>query len=372
MNKKSKFIGTLSLNINTDDFNYGAVLHSWAFQQFLLKNDYKCEIIDYITPHLENFDFINPILGSIKAKRIKSLIKYILVFFPYKRRYKKFREFINSNMIISEKQYTQHTLNDETLKYDTLICESDVIWYYGFFHGNYDKTFFLALDSMKNKKRIAYSPSMSSMKYIEETKEELKKLLNNLDYISCRETYELETLKELSGKEVTHVMDPVLLLERKDYDKIACKRIINDNYLLLYLPVDNNKKLRKVAKDYAKKNSLKILEISTKLRPSLNHKVLTTAGVEEFISCIKYADVVFTNSFHAICFSVIYEKDFYAFTRSLNGKVIDICKTLGLEDRYLENNKIKKIEHIDYKKVTKRVEELKNRSQKWIINALND
>ena len=86
----------------------------------------------------------------------------------------------------------------------------------------------------------------------------------------------------------------------------------------------------------------------------------------------KYADVVFTNSFHAICFSVIYEKDFYAFTRSLNGKVIDICKTLGLEDRYLENNKIKKIEHIDYKKVTKRVEELKNRSQKWIINALND
>lgn len=32
-------VGTISLNINAPDFNYGAMLHSWAFQQFLKKLD---------------------------------------------------------------------------------------------------------------------------------------------------------------------------------------------------------------------------------------------------------------------------------------------------------------------------------------------
>ena len=44
------FIGTLSLNINTHDLNYGAMLHSWAFQQFLIKKyAVRTEVIDYIT-----------------------------------------------------------------------------------------------------------------------------------------------------------------------------------------------------------------------------------------------------------------------------------------------------------------------------------
>lgn len=368
---KKKEIGTLSLNINTSDFNYGAILHSWAFQQFLNKYDkYNVEIIDYITPHLEKCNLKYPIYSSIKIRKVRTIIKSILFYIPYKLRYYKFQKFIKNNMIISDKHYTQKSLNDAKLKYDILICESDVIWYPGFFHGNFDKSFFLALDSMKSKKKIAYSPSMSSLKYIDSKKEELKELLKNLDHISCRESYELNVLKELSDKDITHVMDPVFLLNPEDYNKIIGKRIIKDKYLLLYLPVNDNKELRKVAKRYAKENNLKVLEITTKLYPEFGHKTLTHAGVEEFLSCIKYSDMVFTNSFHAICFSVLFEKEFYAFTRKLNGKVEDICKTLELNNRYLTDNKLKKVEKIDYKKVNKIVKELREKSQNWIIDAI--
>ena len=49
---KRPFIGTISINFNAPDFNYGAILHSWAFQQYLIKSGLaeKTEIIDFKMP----------------------------------------------------------------------------------------------------------------------------------------------------------------------------------------------------------------------------------------------------------------------------------------------------------------------------------
>lgn len=371
MNKEC--IGTLSLNINTHDFNYGAILHSWAFQEYIEKElNVDVEIIDYITPYLENRDRKNPLKYALKQKKIKSIIKQLVKYSTYKKRYNKFQKFIEEEMKISEKHYTQSSLNIEKLKYDILICESDVIWSAGFFQGKFDKTFFLALDSMKEKKKIAYAPSMADGNLNNEQEKELTELLKGFNYISCRESYEKDILSNYTDKQITHVMDPVLLLDSEDYDKITGKRIIKNNYLLLYLPVDNNKKLRKFAKEYAKKHNLKILEITTKMMHSYGVKTLTSAGVQEFLSAIKYADVIFTNSFHAICFSIIFNKEFYAFSRKSNGKVRDICKTMNLKDRFLENDQFKELKKIDYNIVNEKWKEYKEKSQRWIINAIEN
>ena len=47
-------IGTLSVNINTPDYNYGALLQSYAFIEYLKKLDFveHAEVIDYITPYV--------------------------------------------------------------------------------------------------------------------------------------------------------------------------------------------------------------------------------------------------------------------------------------------------------------------------------
>ena len=80
---KSKIIGTISLNVNTPDFNYGAMLHSWAFQRYLIKNNLceHTEVINYITPKLEGTHRKNPIIDSIKNMNVKAIIKNILTFF---------------------------------------------------------------------------------------------------------------------------------------------------------------------------------------------------------------------------------------------------------------------------------------------------
>ncbi len=372
MNKIPKKIGTISLNINTPDFNYGAILHSWAFQKFLIKERLceNTEIIDYITPSLESYDRNRPIINALKNKKIKSFIKNIIIYRAYKKRLKKFTEFTKNHMIISSKHYTQKELENSDLDYDTVICESDVIWSPGFFGGNFDRTFFMDLESMKHMKKIAYAPSMANGDLNENQKKEMKKLLESVDFISCRETYEKEILEELTPKNVEHVLDPVMLLEEKDYSEIVAERIIKDKYILLYLPVDNNKKLRKAAIQYAKDNNLKILEITTKCIHILGGKTLVSAGVQEFLSAIKYAETIFTNSFHAICFSLIFNKQFYAFSRNYYGKVKNICDVVGVNDRFFENDNFKILEEIDYLSVNKNIENLKQKSITWIKDAI--
>jgi len=367
-------IGTISLNINAPDFNYGAILHSWAFQQFLKKLDYVeyTEIIDYTIPLLEGQNLKYPIRTALKGLHARSVLYYLKNCVTYQKRFRKFEEFILNNIYKSDKKYIQSTLNQAKLDYDCVICESDVIWSPGFLGGHFDKSFFLALDSMKDMKKIAYAPSMSDGTLNLEQEKELEKLLKYPEYISCRESYEKIILEKYTDKPITHVLDPVLLLDAKEYDTICADKIVKEPYILLYLPVDDNKNLRFYAKKYAISNKLKILEISTKLKSynKGNVSCIGSAGVEDFISAIKYADVIFTNSFHAICFSIIFKVQFYAFSRAYAGKVRDICKTFGLENRFFEDNEFRQQSSINYKLVYERYEKLKIKSLEWLKKSL--
>lgn len=367
-------IGTISLNINAPDFNYGAVLHSWAFQQYLGKLNFVeyTEIIDYTMPKLEGQNLKYPVLTNLKQKHLRRALKYMRNHRLYDIRYKKFCEFISNNILKSDIKYTQKKLNNAKIDYDCVICESDVIWSPGFSGGHFDKSFFMALDSMSDLKRIAYAPSMANGDLNREQEDELKELLKYPQFISCRESYEKEILEKYTDKTITHVLDPVMLLEAGDYDVITADKMVKENYLLLYLPVDDNVELRKYANQYAKKKGLKVVEISTYLnsKNSENEICYGAAGIEEFLSLIKNAEIVFTNSFHAICFAIIFNIQFYAFSRAYAGKVKDICNVFELQERYFEDNIFRENEPIDYEKVNKIRDELAEKSKQWLISSL--
>ena len=234
-------------------------------------------------------------------------------------------------MSVSKEAYTQKTLNAAKLNYDTVICESDVIWSPGFCGGHFDRSFFLALDSMKAMRRVAYAPSMADGTLREGQEKELKSLLLHIDQISCRESYEKQILERLTDKKVTHVADPVLLLQEGDYAPILGEPLAEGRY---------------------------------------HYVCYEAAGIEDFLSAVKYAECVFTNSFHAICFSVIFHRDFYAFSRAYAGKVKDICHTLGAYGRYVPDGEGICEEEVDYVRVDRKWKEFRERSQRWLKNAL--
>lgn len=357
-------IAIISLNTHTYFHNYGAILHSYAFQRFLEKNVIDSIILDYIPPALEGWNLDAP-WKSLLARRDKHFCKYILLCYPYRIRKNKIDTFIKTKMKLTHKVYTKETLKREDLHYDTIICESDVIWSNGF----WDESYFLALDNMQKMKKIAYSPSMADCNLSSEKVEKLSDYLGAIDYISGRESYECEFLRRFTNKPIAHVCDPVFLLNEEDYSEIVANRVIQEDYVLLYLPADNNKYLRKCAEEYAKRHSFKIIEIDSRLSIKITHKCIITAGIEEFLSLIKYSKACFTNSFHAVCFSIIFRKEFYAFSRITRGKVEDVLSKLKLKERFIENDFTEKAP-INYAQVINHLEIWKRESKEWILNAI--
>ncbi len=364
-------IGTLSININTDDLNHGAVLHSWAFQRYLEKTyDCEVEIIDYTTPNLYGKDLKHPFLSLIRQKKYRSALLSLACFNSYRKRYDKFQKFKNEHMVMSSDRYSRDTLNQADLNYDIVICESDVIWTPNKrFGGDFDKTFFLALDSMKDMKRIAYAPSMGNLNFTKEEGERFKDLIKNLDSVSCREKYASDYVRDVCGICAETVVDPVLLLEANDYMGIEVERLIKEPYLLLYAPLEYNLKLVQFANRYAGSHGLKVVELSRYSFDCVFHKTVSDAGIGEFLSLIRHAEIIFCNSFHGVCFSLIYKKQFFAFARPSGRKYEEFCARLGLEDRFVktvdQGLELEKPD-IDYNEVSGRLDEMIRVSREYL------
>lgn len=362
--------GIISLNINTEDLNHGAMLHSWAFQTYLeTRLGISSEIIDYTTPRAFGMDLQHPAWCHLKNKKIKPALVAALGARAYSRRYKKFASFIRENMIVTKEKYSQKTLSEAVLDYDILFCESDVIWDPIFFQGKFDPVFFLALPGMQNARRVAYSPSMGNLSIKADEERVFKSLLTNLDAISCRETYETEYINRHCGRKAITVVDPVLLLNGDDYERITAARMVDEPYILLYTPVGYDVKLIKLAKEYAKKHGLKLIEVSRYSWNSISHKTSADAGIEEFLSLIRYSDCVFTNSFHGLCLSVLFHKDFYAFKRTTGRKIEDICGRFGLSERYI-TGEFAELSSIDYTTVEAKLSEMRRTSEKFIADTI--
>ena len=161
-----------------------------------------------------------------------------------------------------------------------------------------------------------------------------------------------------------------VLLKKEDYDPICAKRLVKEPYLLLYIPLGYNSDYQKAAKKYAKENGLKVIELSYFTWNNLSHTVIADAGIEDFLSLIRNAEVVFTNSFHAVCFSLLFHVDFYAFARKTGRKTEDFCSWIGISERYLDILKFKKAEPIDYEKIDKILEQKRKESLEWLAEAL--
>ena len=89
------------------------------------------------------------------------------------------------------------------------------------------------------------------------------------------------------------------------------------------------------AERLAQETGCKIVEISLRaLNAEKGHIMYYQAGVEEFLSLVKYAEAVVTNSFHGLIFGVQFSRPIHIFTREQADKKIgDVLRICGLSDR---------------------------------------
>lgn len=378
-----KIIALISYNLHSDHMNYGAALHTYAFQQYLSKKGRTSVVIDYIPQMLEKRNFRYPILNCFKTRYprtfVYNLLNWgILGFKENCRKYEKFQRFFTEHYNKTSKTFCHEELSQANiigdLDIETFVCESDVIWKL-YKKGGFDDMFFLNFPSATGKRKIAYSPSISSRPFTDDERKKIKRLTKDFKAISCREREGAEYLTKVLGRNVDWVLDPTLLLDDEDYSKIAI-RPSAQHYLLVYNCMVNDKQMLCEAEKLSQLLGLKMIEVSNYNINNIRfqHEVKTDVGIEGWLGYFKYADFVVCNAFHGCCFSVIFKRQFFLFQRDKSDyRMKSITEGLGLSDRLVscEDKKIPiAFNPINYNEVYKRLDALKERSFKFIQNNI--
>ena len=332
--------------------NFGAVLQTYALQQVLTQMGADVNIINFVPANL-SIDyqlFVNPVkltqLRGLKAT-VLTYASRIKRFTQVKKRVSSYGDFRRKYLRLSGDAFE----NIETLKkiceeLDICIVGSDQVWNPDFLslcNNAYLLPFKLSL-----AKKVSYAASVScclNESWMELFKEHLKSFWR----ISVREEITCTELSSIINRQIYHVLDPTLLLDVEDYAKIekSITNIETERYLLVYnfgtdpLPI---------AERIAEQLNVPIVVFNKPRKYQLKryYREFSDAGPGEFLSLVKNAEYVVTNSYHGTIFSIIFGKPFITVphaTRSV--RMIELLKCLELDDRIVKDVNDLPVKHID-------------------------
>ena len=370
-----KRFGTISYNIYCNFTNYGSALQTWALHQAIKKvgkGDVEPVLVDYCPDILADKDALNP-FENMWDKDEQSRKMCELSMPAIRENFYKFDDFYHDRFTRTDNKYTSENFNDvvNDEKLDGFVCGSDTIFCIDEF-GGFDDGYYANYDCMKNGYTVAYAASFGDSHFNDETYKILNERLNNFKYIGLRENIMLPYVKENSDIPSQRVIDPTLLLEPKEYDLITEERQEEEKYLLLYAR-RYNPDMEAYAEELAKKNGWKVIEISLRATNAEKHRMFYEAGVEEFLSLVKNAEFVVTNSFHGAIFSVQFKRPFYVFSREqCDNKIEELLALFGLSDRMRNTGNEAEALEINYEEVHQRIAEAREKSLKFLEKELKD
>lgn len=349
--------------------NYGAVLQTYALQAVLNKNGMDAEVIDYACEYLEKYYKA----FYVSDNTIKGFVSAILYYPIRKQRIKKFQLFKERYISISTKRNVcKQELRDIEKNYDYIITGSDQVWNPEQ-TGN-DTTYFL--DFVAPGKKISYAASLGTSEPNQHQIEIYKKYIEGYKQISIREKESALYLEKLLKKEILTVVDPVFLVSKTDWVKIAGNQAkIKKPYIFVYCL--HEKSCYHYAEILAKKAKI-IVSIPNSLKVKINGKKDFTAGISDFLNYICYADYVITDSFHASAFSIIFEKQFNIvmkqIKKTLNGRLIELAKKYEIENCVIYNiDDVKRLgTKIVYDCISKKKDEDVAEAMKFLENIERD
>ena len=249
------------------------------------------------------------------------------------------------------------------------VCGSDTIFCTLEFHG-FDDGYFANFPCMRGN-AISYAASFGDATFDEDTYPILNERLLNFKALGIRENKFVPYIQEHVNVPCQKTIDPTLLLTSKDYDTIAADRIIEDKYILLYAR-RYNPKMFAYADKLAKENGYKVIDISLRAETLKDkHEPWYRAGVEEFLSLVKHAEFVVTNSFHGLIFAVQYRRPFAVFTREQAGsKIAELLELFGLQQHMMVNGDEILPTLINYDRVHDRIQSAREDSLNFFKNSL--
>jgi hypothetical protein len=335
--------------------SYGAVLQTYALIKELKSMGHDVEIIDFQLPFLPK----TPTgLWSLKKYFGFEKLKKEWVFYTFRQKYfkSKTKKFLSLNAI-----------KKSNFDSDIYIVGSDQVWNPRITKSSLYIYFFNFLKGVK----LSYAASFGtdSWDLNENETNKIKNYLKDFRALSVRENSGQEIIENVFGLNAKTVLDPTLVWA--DYSNMI-KPIKYKNYIFCF----------KVNYDILFIN--KAIEIGLKLNKEVvfvgdnlkypNSTSINNPSVEEWISLLYNSDFVFTDSFHGLCFSLNFKKNFimYNANKERFTRIDSLLKMLNIEDRIYKStiNFTENLNPINYEKVDELLNSLKINSQKFLTKQI--
>lgn len=295
------------------ELNYGAELQAYATVKAIQKLGHEVELIDIRLSDCEYKNIVGKIVTALSTigpcqKKFESFWKKYI---PTTRRYRTIKQ-----------------LKENPPVADIFMVGSDQVWNPQI-TGLYSKLYFLNFGG--DVRRVSYASSFGTDQWMyPELQDEIKILLSQFDFISCREVSGVYLLKNTFGIDASLVLDPTLLFS--DYSELF--GAITPQKTLVYYPLAVESELVDYSEKLAKRLNLRPVN-NKKCSYIIKPIVWNRIGIEQWVKNIAEAEFVITRSFHGLAFSIIYQKNF-AILASRNNRgtrIINLLNLLGLSDR---------------------------------------
>lgn len=353
--------------------NYGALLQAYALLTYLSSLGHKVSFIDYWPKY--HSDYFKIFSWATFAKRpLKSkllmLVRLVLMGNKLLKRKKVMQQFMHEQLRLPDTP--TYTARDcKTERYDVAVYGSDQIWRKQNLGGvGFDEWFF-GSDNVHADKKIVYAGSMGKLETAPEDVMFVKTQMRNFQNIAVREK-DLQDYLQQQGIASTLVIDPVFLLTKEQWHRLAVAPQSDSPYILFYNLL-NTPESTAFSKELSIKTGLSIKEITKKTSfGKQGSNLIDNASVQEFLGLIDHAAYVVSNSFHGVAFSIIFEKQFFAVGMGeKSNRVVSLLESVGIKERYFgAKPQQMPASEIDYAKVTTRVQDEIRRSKDFLCTAL--
>ena len=375
------------LTLFNNNNNYGGALQAFALHKKVKELGFNADVLYYsngknpVYPSTKEqlkqygvIDILKKVTEKTQAKIFKGKINNILV--SRADLFNKFRkEYISTNG-----PFDDNTLVKSQDKYFAYISGSDQIW-----NPNAIRNGFLLSMIDDNHRKIAYAASIGRSVLSPHELKVMIPLIKRYDSVSVRENTAQKLLVENGVEQVKTVLDPTLIIDRQEWQKLCRPLMKKRKYALCYF-FSESRKYREEIDHYCKKNDLDLYYIPY-AKQCYVHGDNKGKGIKqenvgpiEFLSLINNAEAVFTDSFHGTVFSIIFNKNFVVYERdkksnslSKNSRIYDLLGALGLDDRLYSGKDFEQYctRNIDFNTVEDKLKALRKSSIKFLEDALN-
>ena len=368
--------------------NFGGNLQAFALQKKIEKLGCRCEQICYDRKYRNN---LYCLLREVKHSNLKEfipnivkVIEYIFTciisfkdFFALFKR-KSIFSFFSDSIPHSNNVYSSNDIENISDKYDIFIVGSDCVWY----DQDNSEIYNLQFADSESKK-ISYAASLGCASIPDGWCEKYLDAIKEFDGISVREKSIAEELQKLIPEKKIHITaDPTLLFNADEWNSFLPSNSANKNYALIYILSEDENQC-KAAEKWAHAMGLQALVF-----PHI-HNIIHywqkdygdirdfSSGPLEFVSLIKNAEVIITDSFHASVFSTIFHRPFYALIRETEkdfvGRVENFLEDVGLSSQLTNVNELlheKKLPEPDFSYADKIINQKREESIKYLKENL--